>query len=80
MNRTRTTARSFGSILNYFKQTDMITNVNKGCDPCRVQTGQPPYFVNWIENGEQQYMFFSTVSSMYKLFEELTKQSKTQKP
>lgn len=56
----------------------MITNVNKGTDPYRVQQGQPPYFVNWIENGQQQYAFFSTVSSMYKLYEDLLKQAKNQ--
>jgi len=56
----------------------MTTNVNKGCDPHRIQTGQPPFFVNWQENGRQQYQFFSTVSSMYKLYERLQSQAKNQ--
>ena len=55
----------------------MITNINSGTDPHRIQTGQPPFFVNWQENGQQQYKFFSQVAPMYQFKERLTKQSKT---
>lgn len=35
-----------------------ITNVNTGVCHRRLQTGEPPYFVNWHENGENNYKFF----------------------
>ena len=49
----------------------MITNVNKGICQSRLQQNKPSYFVNWQENGEQNYQFFTTVFSMYKLYDKL---------
>ena len=41
----------------------MITNVNTGICHRRVQTGEPSFFVNWTENGENKY-FFSNLRFM----------------
>ena len=49
----------------------MNTNINKGVDPFRIQTGEPPYFVNWQKDGQNQYKFFNTVFAMYKFLETL---------
>ena len=54
--------------LIYYK---MNTNINKGVDPFRIQTGEPPYFVNWQKDGQNQYKFFNTVFAMYKFLETL---------
>ena len=35
----------------------MITNINTGVCHRRVQENKPAFFVNWQENGEQQYFF-----------------------
>ena len=42
----------------------MISNVNDGICHRRVQTGEPCFFVNWTENGENKYRFFGIVSAM----------------
>lgn len=55
----------------------MITRVNKGVCQWRLYHGgrnAKPYFVNWQEDGENKYEFFSIVSSMYTLYERLKKQ------
>ena len=49
----------------------MVANINKGICQSRLQNNQPSFFVNWQENGEQNYKFFSSVYSMYKLFNNL---------
>jgi hypothetical protein len=49
----------------------IITNVNKGVDPAGVQQDEPPYFVNWRENGENKYAFYPIVSSMFTAYERL---------
>jgi len=36
----------------------MITNVNIGICHRRAQTGEPCFFVNWKDNGENNYKFF----------------------
>jgi len=48
-----------------------ISNVNKGVCQHRATTNKPAFFVNWQENGENKYQFFSMVSSMYNLFNKL---------
>jgi hypothetical protein len=37
----------------------MITNINTGVDPARIQQGEPSFFVNWTENGKNNYFFFN---------------------
>ena len=37
----------------------MITNINDGVDPARIQQHEPPFFVNWQENGKNNYKFIS---------------------
>lgn len=39
-----------------------ITNVNTGLCHRRVQEGQPAFFVNWTEDGKNQY--FSIASDL----------------
>ena len=51
----------------------MIKNVNKGVCQWRATNNQPCYFVNWHENGQNNYKYFSIVSSMYQLYDRLTK-------
>ena len=36
----------------------MITNINTGCDPSRIQNNEPCFFVNWMDNGQNHYKFF----------------------
>lgn len=36
-----------------------IENVNTGVCHRRVQSGEPCFFVNWVQDGENQYRFFS---------------------
>jgi hypothetical protein len=36
----------------------MITYINIGLDPSRLQQGEPCFFVNWICDGKQNYKFF----------------------
>ncbi len=48
-----------------------ITNVNKGICQSRTQQGKDSFFVNWQENGQNQYQFFNFVSSMYRLYDNL---------
>lgn len=38
----------------------MITNINIGICHRRIQAEEPPYFVNWTENGENKYFFSNT--------------------
>lgn len=35
----------------------MITNINVGVDPSRVVDGKPSFFVNWKEDGKNNYVF-----------------------
>lgn len=49
----------------------MKTNINKGICQSRLQQNKPSFFVNWQEEGEQKYEFFTTVYSMYKLYDKL---------
>lgn len=49
----------------------MITNVNKGLCHRRAQTGEAAHFVNWTEDGKNNYQFFFIVSSMYTLYNRL---------
>jgi hypothetical protein len=49
----------------------MITNINKGICQWRATNNQPSFFVNWQVDGQQQYRFFSIVSSMYNLYNRL---------
>lgn len=58
----------------------MITNVSKGVCARRVQENRPACFVSWTENGEQHYVFFAIVSSMYTLYERLKKESNENLP
>lgn len=37
----------------------MITDINIGVCQARVQQNEPAFFVNWMENGENNYKFFS---------------------
>ena len=37
----------------------MIQNINTGICHRRVQEGKPPYFVNWQEDGKNNYKFFA---------------------
>jgi hypothetical protein len=37
----------------------MISRVNIGICHRRVQVGEPPFFVNWVEDGESKYKFFA---------------------
>ena len=50
---------------------NQITNVNKGICQNRMQNGKDSFFVNWQENGKNEYQFFSMVSSMYRLYDNL---------
>lgn len=54
----------------------MKTNINTGICQNRLQQNKPCFFVNWLENGEQKYEFFSTVYSTNKLFEKLKYENK----
>ena len=49
----------------------MVTNLNKGICQSRLQNNEPSFFVNWMQDGKQQYKFFYSVHSMYKLFDKL---------
>lgn len=51
----------------------MITKVNSGVCAARIQEGKPPYFVNYQEDGKNEYKFFSTVFDMYKFKESIPK-------
>lgn len=51
----------------------MITNINTGTDPARIQSGEPCFFVSWNENKARKYAFFKAVSDMYKFKERLLK-------
>lgn len=48
-----------------------IENVNKGVCQWRATNNQPPYFVNYHENGKNQYQYFRSVSEMYNLYDKL---------
>lgn len=37
----------------------MIENINTGVCARRVQSGEPCFFVNWIQGGEAHYRFFA---------------------
>lgn len=37
----------------------MLTNINIGCDPARVQQNRDSFFVNFNDNGQNEYEFFS---------------------
>ena len=37
----------------------MITNINIGICQSRLQQGKPSFFVNWQEDGKQNYYFSS---------------------
>ena len=37
----------------------MITNINIGICHRRVQMNEPSFFVNWADDGENKYKFFS---------------------
>lgn len=55
----------------------MIENLNKGLCHRRLQTGEPPYFVNYKLNGENKYEFFNICSSMYTRYEYLFRAKKS---
>lgn len=38
----------------------MILNINIGCDPARVQQNKDSFFVNFVDNGKNEYEFFCT--------------------
>ena len=42
-----------------------IDRVNIGLCQWRATNNKPPYFVNWIQGGKNQYKFFDCVSSCY---------------
>jgi len=48
-----------------------IKSVNHGICQRRLQEGRPAFFVNWRENGQNNYRFFEIVSFMYSLFDRL---------
>lgn len=54
----------------------MITQVNKGVCQWRATNNQPPYFVNWQQDGQNKYQFFNQVAPMYALFERLKNSEK----
>jgi hypothetical protein len=51
-----------------------ITNVNQGLDHSRIQENKPSFFVNWMEDGKQNYKYFSIRSSAEKLYQRLIEQ------
>jgi len=40
-----------------------IENINTGLCHRRVQEGKPAHCVNWVQDGKNQYRFFSIVSA-----------------
>jgi hypothetical protein len=57
----------------------MITNINTGVCHRRIQEGKPSFFVNWQEDGKQNYEFFS-VRFMCETFKrQLEKKAEQQK-
>lgn len=50
---------------------EKVTNITKGTDPSRIQQNKPPFFVSWLQDGEQRYQWFPLVSSMYTAFDRL---------
>lgn len=50
------------------KHETIITNVNTGICQHRAQFYKPCYFVNWREDGKQQYEFFEFPFGMYRLY------------
>lgn len=52
----------------------VITNVNHGTCQSRLYARAPkPYFVNWQQDGENQYEFFALISSMWIKYNRLKK-------
>lgn len=50
----------WGVFVNLNTQTPMsIENINTGICRHRIQAGQPPFFVNWTQDGVNMYEFFS---------------------
>lgn len=56
------------------EQTTKITNVNEGVCARRQQEGSPAFFVNWQQDGENQYKFFAIRSSCFTWYERLKRQ------
>ena len=46
----------------------MIERINEGVCQWRLTNNQPSFFVNWQENGENQYEFFGMRSSAWTFF------------
>lgn len=53
-----------------------IENINIGCDPHRIQQNEPCFFVNWQQNGENNYQFFALRYRCEDLKNKLTKKQK----
>lgn len=50
----------------------MTTNVNTGICHSRIQQGKPAFFVNWTENGENNYKFSNQRFEIEQLKNKLT--------
>lgn len=50
-----------------------IENVNTGICHHRIQAGQPSFFVNWMQDGENKYAFFNLRSACERFKERLLK-------
>lgn len=53
-----------------------IEHVNKGICQWRATNGKPCYFVNWMENGENKYEFFTLPYAMYARYNRLINSQK----
>lgn len=56
----------------------MITNINTGLCHWRTTNNQPPYFVNYQIDGQQQYIYFAMRWSAEEYKNKLIQQQKTQ--
>lgn len=53
-----------------------IENINTGICHRRTQTGEPSFFVNWTQEGENQYKFFQLRFACEDFKNQLIKKSK----
>lgn len=54
----------------------MIENVNEGICHRRIQEGKSPFFVNWIEDGENKYEFFKLRYLCFNFYNQLIERQK----
>jgi len=51
----------------------MVTDVNEGLCHRRVQEGKPAFFVNWLEDGKNNYFFHHLRYVVHNKYRELLK-------